>query len=322
MDDLTKLVSEHIKGFKFDKLDFGTIPPKLSNIKLYTGTNMEANEIVIDVDVLYSGNMVVKATWNLVGLGIHSVKLACALRLRLAPLLAQPPFFGCISVSMLQPPKLAFEGSGVAGVIDFKPVSDALQKFVSEKLQEALVVPNAIVVPIGAQKDDIDYPLTEFRCRVPRGVLQVLVVEASELANHDVFSKTDAIVRVCVGADVKSTRTINDNNDPRWLQSLEFDIRESAGTLVNVDLVDDDSPRSPELVGHCSTLDFRDAIARVEDGALLSDLLVIGAGSGPAPPAPAQFDTKWYPLLDTKNGCGRLRLGFRYFDFVEKPQVC
>jgi hypothetical protein len=85
-------------SFKFDKVDFGSIPIRLSGAKAYK-ENVDRREIILDLEVYYNGDAELTVTISGIKAGVKNIQLRGTLRIVLKPVLMDMPFLGMNSAS-------------------------------------------------------------------------------------------------------------------------------------------------------------------------------------------------------------------------------
>jgi hypothetical protein len=118
---------EKISQFRVRHLWLGGQPPRLGGIRVYE-QNTAPDEIVMDVDLIYSGDA--SLAFSLQGIPCevkqvralpdprHQVRLRSTVRLVLRPLLSVMPFLGGLEVYLLEMPDFSYSFAGLANVAD------------------------------------------------------------------------------------------------------------------------------------------------------------------------------------------------------------
>ena len=79
--------------FKFDQVDFGSIPLRLSGVKGYR-ENVDRREIMIDFEIYYNGNAEFSVYVSGIKAGVKNIQLRGTLRIILKPVLMDMPLIG------------------------------------------------------------------------------------------------------------------------------------------------------------------------------------------------------------------------------------
>ena len=110
-----------LNRFKFEKIDLGSIPPRITGIKVYD-KNVSRSEIIIDLDLVFASDCDISFSLkNLKILQITNFSLRGVLRLIFTPLLRDKPLIGGIQYYFLTTPEIDYELGGVANVVNLIP---------------------------------------------------------------------------------------------------------------------------------------------------------------------------------------------------------
>ena len=116
-----KFESMGISGFKFEKVDLGSIPPRISGIKVYD-KNVSSSEIVLDLDLVLASDCDINFSLkNVTILQISNFSLRGLLRVVLKPLLTDMPLIGGFQYCFLSSPEIDYDLGGVANVVNMIP---------------------------------------------------------------------------------------------------------------------------------------------------------------------------------------------------------
>ena len=113
--------SKGLSGFKFEKVDLGSIPPRVTGIKVYE-KNVSRSEIIVDLDLVFASNCDLKFSLkNLTLLQIADFSLRGVLRIVFNPLLMDKPLIGGMQYYFLTTPEIDYDLGGVANVVNMIP---------------------------------------------------------------------------------------------------------------------------------------------------------------------------------------------------------
>ena len=121
-----------ISGFKFEKVDLGSIPPRITGIKVYD-KNVSSSEIVMDLDLVLASDCDINFSLkNVTILQITNFSLRGLLRVVLKPLLTDMPLIGGFQYCFLSSPEIDYDLGGVANVVNMIPglISDFLITYI------------------------------------------------------------------------------------------------------------------------------------------------------------------------------------------------
>ena len=106
-----------MKGFKFEKVVLGRIPPRITGIKVYE-KNVARDEIIMDLDLVFASDCDIKFSVKKISAKISDFSLRGLLRVVFKPLITEVPLIGGIQVYFLTPPDIDFDLGGVANALD------------------------------------------------------------------------------------------------------------------------------------------------------------------------------------------------------------
>lgn len=289
---LADLMAQYkLLNFKFDNVDLGSMSPRIGGIKVY-GNNLLRSEMIIDMEVFYSGDCVIKCSFNYLSVGIRNISLYGNLRMVCRPLVPTMPLVGAVQVSFLSTPNFDFDMLGVAEVLDIPGVSDLLRNTVTNVLDSIIVTPNKMEFILSE-----DAMSSLQGTSLPRGYLRVYMIEAKQLMAKDssLFGKgsSDPYAVISVGSETFQTNHINSTLDPVWNYVCEAGLSIVQKATVNIELWDWER----------SALDIDDKLGRCSVD--LSDIVHNSA-----------LDT-WVPLEDASSGSVHLRL--EWFNLSTNP---
>lgn len=183
------------------------------------------------MQLLYAGNSKLHVRCLRFGAGVKDIQLFGQLRVRLYPLFEQPPFFGAMSISFLAAPKIDFNLTSLADVLDWPGLSELIRRAVAEQLNAMLVYPNAHLINLS------ELPMQQLRFQPPAGVLRIELVEGRHLKKSDYgmlgLGKSDPYCNVYVAGHCFTTQVIGNTINPRWF----FVCEAALGELDNQQIV-------------------------------------------------------------------------------------
>ncbi|XP_018315966.1 extended synaptotagmin-2 isoform X1 [Mycetomoellerius zeteki] len=209
-----KLTEYKIKGFQFDRLVLGRIPPKIYGIKVYD-KNTSRNEIILDADIMYAGDCDISFFVGNIKGGIKDFQIHGLVRVVMKPMLPMMPLIGGVQIFYLNVPTINFNLVGVADVLDLPGFNEILRKTIVEQISAVLVLPNKIIIPLSEE-----IPMESLKIPEPEGVLRIHVVQAKHLMKKDIGmlgkGKSDPYAVINVGAQEFRTKTIDNTLNPKW----------------------------------------------------------------------------------------------------------
>ncbi|XP_019695734.1 extended synaptotagmin-2 isoform X2 [Harpegnathos saltator] len=245
-------IVETIKGFQFDRLVLGRIPPRIYGVKVYD-KNTSRNEIILDADIIYAGDCDITFFVGNIKGGIKDFQIRGLVRVVMKPMLSVVPFIGGVQIFYLNNPTINFNLVGAADILDLPGFNEILKRTIVEQIAAIAVLPNKIVIPLSEE-----IPMESIRKPEPEGVLRIHVVEAKHLMKKDIGvlgkGKSDPYAVINVGAEEFRTKTIDNTVNPKWDFWCEFIVQEGLGaynTLV-AQLFDKDNTGQDDPLGRAT----------------------------------------------------------------------
>ncbi|XP_067937410.1 extended synaptotagmin-2-A-like [Watersipora subatra] len=240
-------LSSKLRPFRFKKIDLGDQPPRITGVKVYTH-HVGDDEIIIDMDVFYAGDMAVGIKISQFEAGVKDIQLKGTLRLILKPILRQPPFVGGIQLYFLTNPTLNFALTDVARVLEIPGLHALLTATILTQIGNYLILPNKLIYCLSSSVQPAQLLHTE-----PKGVLRVHLVEAKNLRGHDLTTKSDPYVKMTVASECYSSKVIMNCHNPVWKNEIHhFTVMELDGVDLQLQLFDKDDTSNDDLLGSCS----------------------------------------------------------------------
>lgn len=142
----TKL-PEKLKPFRFEKIDLGDIPPRIGGVKVYV-EKVKRDEILLDVEITYAGDADVTVSVRGINAGLKDMLLQGTVRIILRPLISQVPLVGGLTIFFLNQPKIDFDLTDVANILDMPLLSTTLRTIVQDQIANFLVLPNKVPISL------------------------------------------------------------------------------------------------------------------------------------------------------------------------------
>eukprot|EP00058_Branchiostoma_floridae_P012803 XP_002598291.1 hypothetical protein BRAFLDRAFT_119164 [Branchiostoma floridae] len=95
--------NEMLRSFQFSKIDLGDEPPRVAGVQVYT-EYVKKNEIVMDMDLMYSGDCDIQIRIKRFLAGVQDLQVQGTVRVVMKPLMSQHPLVGGITVFFLNRP--------------------------------------------------------------------------------------------------------------------------------------------------------------------------------------------------------------------------
>ncbi|CAB4004783.1 extended synaptotagmin-2-A-like isoform X1 [Paramuricea clavata] len=106
-----------LKSIYFTEISLGNRAPRIGGIKVYT-ENVKRSEVIMDIDVIYSGDADFELSVKCVTVGIEDLQLRGTLRVIMSPLVPASPLVAGLSVFFLDKPELDFNLTNLLNVLD------------------------------------------------------------------------------------------------------------------------------------------------------------------------------------------------------------
>ncbi|XP_078376188.1 extended synaptotagmin-2-like isoform X2 [Oculina patagonica] len=244
--EIQKNVPGFLSSIHFEEISLGQVPPRIGGIKTYTH-NVDRNEIIMDVDLIYAGDSDFELSVKGVTVGIEDLQIRGSLRVILRPLIPAAPLVGGVSVFFLNRPDIDFDLTNMANILDIPGLSDIIRGVIDDVVAGFVVLPNRITVPLtDVDPYELKYPL-------PDGVLRIEVLEAKDLVKKDigVFKKgsSDPYVILRVGAKTFRTQTKDSTLNPVWNEVFESFVDNAHGQKIKIGVFDEDKASDDEALG-------------------------------------------------------------------------
>ncbi|XP_044755203.1 extended synaptotagmin-1-like [Coccinella septempunctata] len=241
----TTMDSYMLKGFYFQRIELGSISPKITGVKVYDRTGR--NEIILDLYIFYGGDC--EFLFGVSGMngGIKDFQIEGTMRVIMKPLIPTVPIIGGIKYFFIDNPDIDFCLTGVTGILEIPGVRTQFRNVIESVVNSMLVLPNMCVVNLSDAAEVISY----LRTPQPKGVLRVNVMEGKNLIPQDINGLSDPYVIIRVGAQEVRSQTINYSLNPVWNFQCEFIITELQGQKLVFHVWDEDYGKSDPM-GHAS----------------------------------------------------------------------
>uniref|UniRef100_A0A0K2U682 Extended synaptotagminlike protein 2a [Tribolium castaneum] n=1 Tax=Lepeophtheirus salmonis TaxID=72036 RepID=A0A0K2U682_LEPSM len=241
--------------FRFDNIDFGSIPPKLQNVKTHKKKDVDESSVVIDGEFNYDGNCDLRVSLLGISSGVRDLRIFGRGRIVLKPTSkkALPFFVGGAQFYLLETPVINFDLDGIADICDWPFIRDRVRKELYEDMNKKIVYPNRITIPLSNNVDPM-----KFRSFAPLGMLAVKLLRAKDLPSKGGIrslvgqGSPDAYAKVCLGAYRFDSDVKKNSCDPVWEDDgiwYEFLMELFEGHRLNIRLYDEDTFSRNEFLG-------------------------------------------------------------------------
>lgn len=168
------LAEYKLNGFKFDRIQLGTIPPRIGGVKVYD-KNISRNEIILDMDLFYASDCDI--TFQLAGMkaGIKDFQIHGMVRVIMKPLISKIPLVGGLQIFFLNNPDVDFNLVGVADLLDMPGLSDMLRRIIVEQIGAIMVLPNKLPITLNNEVPSIALKMPEPEVRLKAAVEYAII---------------------------------------------------------------------------------------------------------------------------------------------------
>jgi Ca2+-dependent lipid-binding protein len=184
-------------------------------------------------------------------MGIMDVIFKGRARVELTPLLTKPPFFGAVAISFTEVPKIDFNLTGIANIVELPFLSDILHNTIGRIVADMFVLPKKFMVPMIPVENMSLYQLTPMEIMHPfaKGCIFIHIKKANNLVAKDnvkalgmklLKGKSDPYVKITFGYMKKSTRVIKKELNPTWNEEFNFPIPQPWPEKIYFNLYDHD----------------------------------------------------------------------------------
>jgi len=228
-----------LSTLKFTEMDLGKIAPQIIGIKVYKAEETSSDEIVMDLQLMYSSECNIEVNLNHLSAGVCDLILRGLIRVEMKPILNKSPFIGAIGISFVHDPMLDFNMTNLGNFLDLPGIDSLLRRSLIESIRDMMVYPQKLIFPL---LPDVDVSLLKFP--LPEGILRVHVLEAKDLVAKDtqVFqaNTSDPYVVVTACGKKQKTAVVSSSVNPRWNESFDFIVHDVWHSSVSIELFDDD----------------------------------------------------------------------------------
>ncbi|KAK9812293.1 hypothetical protein WJX73_010507 [Symbiochloris irregularis] len=237
----------------------GDAAPHVSAIKVYKQSDV-LEEAMVEVDLVWAGQakfqLLVKplpkiplgmglekllSTFISMRAGVSDLYISGRVRISMSPLLNRLPVVGALQISLVAQPEFTYNLSVQGGDITFLP---GLEAFINSFLRDTVLRPYILPEGFNVSLDGDD------KLQVPKGMVQVKVIEAKHVPWLDWWSRPDCYVRLAVrDKHYRRTHTINNKLHPRWQERFEMLVHHPQHQYITAELFDHNLIGKDEEIG-------------------------------------------------------------------------
>ena len=248
-----------VSGFRIKRVDLGSIPARLEGIKVYDKKCLGAKveEIILDCDVVFSGDARVIFTLQGISAEIKDVRFRGCARIHLKPLLNGFPFIGGFEMYFLSMPTLEYGLGGVGTFGEVPGINGIVRSIVEDVIKTRFIWPSKLKLYLPLDiielKNKASYMLP-----CPAGFLSVTLKEARDLIKKDKHfggsGKSDPYAIINIGERKISfqDKYVAKTLDPTWNYTTSFVMEDPSGQEMGIEVYDFDKGSSDDSLGSTS----------------------------------------------------------------------
>ncbi|KAL3700745.1 hypothetical protein R1sor_018767 [Riccia sorocarpa] len=240
-------ITTYKSQYKLDSVEFlsltlGTLPPTFVGMKVYETAD---DEMIFEVSIKWAGNPNIKLGVKAYGLKVTAqivdFQLFLTARITMKPFVDVFPCFSNIHVSLMEKPHVDFGLKLLnADLMAIPGLHHFVQDYVKQMVASMYLWPKTYDIPI------LD---TALHKKEPQGMLSVTVVKAHHLKNKDLLGKSDPYVMLRVGDSTRQTKTIMNNLNPEWNETLNIPVDDPDTESLDITVYDWDKVGSHDKLG-------------------------------------------------------------------------
>merc|ERR1712130_739464 len=246
---------ETLSNFKIKQLVLGSIPARVQGIRVYE-RNTARDELVVDVEVMYAGDLRVKFALQGLDCEINQLTFRGTIRIVLKPLMSIMPVVGGLELYFLSLPTLDFNLGGIAAAGDLPGISNIIRSIIDCILKRGFVWPNRFRMFL-PMKEVENAKTASFPMAAPQGVFCVGVSEGQDLVKKDkhlIGGKSDPYVVLRIGESKVSFKDqyVNCDVNPVWNYEAHFPVEQPNGHSLQLQVFDFDAGSDDDFLGQTS----------------------------------------------------------------------
>mmetsp|Transcript_16407 Transcript_16407/g.46983 ORF Transcript_16407/g.46983 Transcript_16407/m.46983 type:complete len:646 (-) Transcript_16407:378-2315(-) len=182
--NLKAAVPGFLNGICFEDFSLGTNPPSLGPVHVErVGDGVEGVHHGVEIGIGVDWNCNAKISIHVppsATIGIRKLNLKGEVFIILCPLMDSLPILGGIQITMVSPPKISWELTGMGQLVEMPSIASALKRAITGVITSNLVMPNRIFIHwVWGREREIDISAMQYP--MPEQVLRLGVVKARGL---------------------------------------------------------------------------------------------------------------------------------------------
>lgn len=237
-----------IEALSIKSLWLGVRSPNFTGIKVLEGGDDDVSlEAIFDFQTDKEDVVIdVKTTGLDIALKVTDIHINGTLKLMFKPLREELPGFGAILISFLGDPDMGFNIRILGGDVKALPgVDNMIDSTIKTAITDVFVWPSRYVYPILPG----DYSYLELR---PTGVLDVSLIEATDLMNTDILGKSDPFALLFVRLKterIKRSSTKKNTLHPVWNEGFIIEVDDQDSQYLTIRMMDEETIDNAECIG-------------------------------------------------------------------------
>jgi Ca2+-dependent lipid-binding protein len=246
-------------GFK--EFTLGETPFVLGPINYY---DLGERGMMLRISVNFKSDQDIQIECGPTNVGVKNFSFSGVLTMRFGQLIEEAPVIGSVVLYFLDCPKISFDKTGLAKVLEVPGLSGVVQRAIEDVIAGLVVFPNQIAVCLGTEEQGVD--LAKVKFPTPIGVLKVRPKCATELSAEDwaVFGKATSdpycIVKFC--DESYETSTVTKTCDPKWPDTdYTYFLVYDRSQAIYCEVWDEDYTNPDDLIGYTAVMRLTEVLA-------------------------------------------------------------
>ncbi|XP_070496220.1 extended synaptotagmin-2-like [Chironomus tepperi] len=188
LKDLEPVLQQNhiLRNFTIKKVDFGKISPRITGIKVYSQNQLFVDEIILDVNLCYFGDLEISFSLNGIEGGIKDIELEGALRIVMKPIVSRAPIISAVQIYFLKHPNTNFELTSALASLDMFATGEMIRSILKDQISLFMVYPNKLHIKL-----DQNAPTSAFIMPEIEGIVRAHIYSVDNVDGSDIFLTVD-----------------------------------------------------------------------------------------------------------------------------------
>lgn len=253
-------------GVRILGLSLGPVPPTLAGIKVFPQPSGDARRsaeaVVLEVEFAWASRMDLRMAIRIlpdqyasgllgrtlagattVRMGVRDMVIRGKARITVRPLLDEIPVAGGLKVSLMGAPEFSYRTSVLGGNPAFiRGLDSWINEFIKDVVLRPFLWPDGFVLDLAH--------LGAIAFETPEGILNVQLVDATNLPRMDLIGRADPYVQLSVADKGKASSSVRSNTlEPVWNEEFPLLVHDSKQQRLKVALWDSETLLPDRLMG-------------------------------------------------------------------------